>query len=154
MVWMRDFWPLRLLPKPLSHNGRQRGRQYESILLVGSDQAMHLLQDMRQAKVDLALNPRQAVRMAWNGDYDVVVLALGFSQCLITVRTLQRIPDYEFTPIIVIAEQCAPSEQTTLRNSGIQHIIPAPATPQALHAALLQVAASACALPQQSRVVL
>ena len=152
MVWIRNFRPLGLLTEPLRRHKRKNDGDPESILLVGSDHPLTMLHDLQLTDVHLAITPRQAVRMAWNREYDLVVLALGLSQCLTTLRTLQRVPNYEFTPVIAITEQSNPAERMTLRDRGVHDIIAAPATAQALRTAISQAVACARDLQDQSFV--
>ena len=121
------------------------------VLVVGGFSSMNGLEELKLGAVDTVETARKAVNTAWNGDYDLVLLELPADDACFAARAIRKIPDYAYTPIVVLMDDPKSADRRLLCDEGVSEVLSAPANPQILYAAIVRAMEHSLKLEQSAR---
>ena len=106
---------------------------------VNQEVALALLEDSGLL-IDIAENGRQAVDMASQGNYALILMDMQMPQMggLEAAREIRKIPAYAATPILAMTANAFDEDKESCRNSGMDDFIPKPVIPGVLYRKLLE----------------
>ncbi|WP_374479046.1 CHASE domain-containing protein [Zoogloea sp.] len=134
-------------PLPASTDAEQqlRARHRERRILLAEDDwvnqevSLELLREILRLPTDLAENGAEALRMAAQTPYDLILMDIQMPVMdgLAATRAIRALPTHQHTPILAMTANAFEEDRLACRAAGMDDFIPKPADPDQLFRTLL-----------------